>query len=282
LRILCPSDGSPRASAAIDKVVASYSGEGNRVDLLGVVPARRGREASAARRARLDSYLSGEASRLEAAGFDVSVTVRDGHPADEIVAAAEASAPDLVVIGARTPDGAGPGYSGRVAGGVARHVQSPVLIARDGGPVSCVVLGYDESPDADAALALVARLPYSTIPKVAVCSAYEVGDDLLAGPGPEGDDRRTAHLEDIVEARHAADVIAADAAARLQLAGLPSSAHAVHGRASRGLEILAAELEADLIAVGSRGLSGVQRFLLGSTSDELVATARTSVLIVRS
>jgi nucleotide-binding universal stress UspA family protein len=282
VRILCPSDGSPRASAAIDKVVASYSGDGNQVDLLVVVPARRGREPSAGRRAHLEDYLSGEGARLEAAGFDVTITVRDGHAADEIVAAAEATEPDLVVLGARTPDGAGPGYSGRVAGGVARHVQAPVLIARDGGPVSSVVLGYDESPDADAALGLVARLPYSHVPKVAVCSAYEVGEDLLPASGPDGDEPRMAHLEDIVEARHAADLIAADAAARLRIAGLPSSAHAVHGRASRGLEILAAELDADLIAVGSRGLSGVQRFLLGSTSDELVSTARTSVLIVRS
>jgi nucleotide-binding universal stress UspA family protein len=48
------------------------------------------------------------------------------------------------------------------------------------------------------------------------------------------------------------------------------------------MEILAAELSADLITVGSRGLSGVERFLLGSTSDELVVSARTSVLVVRT
>jgi len=38
---------------------------------------------------------------------------------------------------------------------------------------------------------------------------------------------------------------------------------------------------ADLIAVGSRGLSGIERFLLGSTSGELVAMAPTSLLVAR-
>jgi nucleotide-binding universal stress UspA family protein len=85
-----------------------------------------------------------------------------------------------------------------------------------------------------------------------------------------------------VEARHAAQVIADEAASRLETAGLPASGHALRGRASRQLEILAAELGADLIVVGSRGLSGVQRFLLGSTSDELVFSARTSVLVART
>ena len=37
----------------------------------------------------------------------------------------------------------------------------------------------------------------------------------------------------------------------------------------------------DLIVVGSRGLSGVKRFLLGSVSDDIIHHAETSVLVVR-
>ena len=43
----------------------------------------------------------------------------------------------------------------------------------------------------------------------------------------------------------------------------------------------ASELAADLLVVGSRGLSGIERFLLGSTSAALVAHPPTSVLIAR-
>jgi nucleotide-binding universal stress UspA family protein len=188
----------------------------------------------------------------------------------------------MLVVGARSAEGDGHGYSGRVAGNVARHGHVPVLIARDGEPITSIVLGYDESPDADAALGLVARLPYARTPRVAVCSAYDVGDSLLPGLDRGEAPPRTARLEDLVESRHAAEVIADDAAARLRAQGLAATGHALHGRASRQLEILAAELGADLIVVGSRGLSGVQRFLLGSTSDELVVSARTSVLVARS
>jgi len=37
----------------------------------------------------------------------------------------------------------------------------------------------------------------------------------------------------------------------------------------------------DLIVIGSRGLSSVRRFLLGSVSDDISMHARSSVLIVR-
>jgi nucleotide-binding universal stress UspA family protein len=44
---------------------------------------------------------------------------------------------------------------------------------------------------------------------------------------------------------------------------------------------LAAELDAELIVVGSRGLSRVKSALLGSTSRELLAHAGRPVLVVR-
>jgi nucleotide-binding universal stress UspA family protein len=284
VRILCPTDGSPRAAAAIDKLIASFTAAGVTVDLLAVALARDASSARAAERhAQLEAHLAAERKRLESAGFGVAVTFRTGHPAEEILTFAEASGPDLVILGSRSADGDGRGYSGRVAGNVARHCHVPVLIARDGAPIASIVLGYDESPDADAALGLVERLPFCTAPSMAVCSSYEVGDTLMPALEPAAQPAsRAARLEDLVESRHAAEEIAADAAARLGRHGLPATGHALHGRASAQLEILAAELGADLIVVGSRGLSGAERFLLGSTSDELVVSARTSVLVARS
>jgi nucleotide-binding universal stress UspA family protein len=44
---------------------------------------------------------------------------------------------------------------------------------------------------------------------------------------------------------------------------------------------VAQKAEVDLIVVGSRGLSSVQRFLLGSVSDDVSIHARSSVLIVK-
>ena len=44
---------------------------------------------------------------------------------------------------------------------------------------------------------------------------------------------------------------------------------------------LAEELQADLIVIGSRGLGGVRRALMGSVSDSVVRHAHCPVLVVR-
>ena len=44
---------------------------------------------------------------------------------------------------------------------------------------------------------------------------------------------------------------------------------------------LAEELDAGLIVVGSRGLGGVRRALIGSVSDSVVRHAHCPVLVVR-
>jgi nucleotide-binding universal stress UspA family protein len=227
--------------------------------------------------------LACERTRLEQAGIEVQATVRTGHPADEIVAFATANEAELLILGSRPAANAGPGFSGSVASKVARYSPSSVLIGRDGLPVRSVVLGYDASPDADAAVSLVAGLPFRARPWVAVCTTFEVDAPFSSGIAPtlRAQVWSTRH-EVLREARQAAEAIAAEAAGRLREVGLEATTHSAHGRPSEQLTVLAAEVGADLIVVGSRGLSGVDRFLLGSTSGELVALAPTSLLVARS
>ena len=40
-------------------------------------------------------------------------------------------------------------------------------------------------------------------------------------------------------------------------------------------------MEADLIVVGSKGLSGIKRFLLGSVSERVCKYSETSVMLVK-
>ena len=53
------------------------------------------------------------------------------------------------------------------------------------------------------------------------------------------------------------------------------------GKAHEQLAIVASDLPADLLIVGSRGLSAIQRFFLGSTSANLLSHPPTSVLVAR-
>jgi nucleotide-binding universal stress UspA family protein len=53
------------------------------------------------------------------------------------------------------------------------------------------------------------------------------------------------------------------------------------GRADAEIVDLAEEIEAGLVVLGSRGLGGVKRALMGSVSHSVVRHAHCSVLVVR-
>ena len=53
------------------------------------------------------------------------------------------------------------------------------------------------------------------------------------------------------------------------------------GRPVEEIVILADEIDAGLVVVGSRGLGGIRRLLLGSVSDGVVRHAHCPVLVVR-
>lgn len=53
------------------------------------------------------------------------------------------------------------------------------------------------------------------------------------------------------------------------------------GAVGKGIVILAEELKADLIVMGSRGLGSMRRALVGSVSDSVVKHAHCPVMVVR-
>jgi nucleotide-binding universal stress UspA family protein len=63
--------------------------------------------------------------------------------------------------------------------------------------------------------------------------------------------------------------------------GKVTQAHAKVGRPDVEIVRLAEELDADLIVVGSRGLGGIRRALMGSVSESVLHHAHCPVLVVR-
>jgi hypothetical protein len=61
--------------------------------------------------------------------------------------------------------------AGSVSTRIAHDAPTSVLVARTPGPVCRVLLGYDASPDADEAIALMTALPLKLDVGVTVCSA---------------------------------------------------------------------------------------------------------------
>ena len=60
------------------------------------------------------------------------------------------------------------------------------------------------------------------------------------------------------------------------------TSHAHEGDPAEAILDTASEQNADLVVVGDRGLSGVQRFLLGSVSRKVSEHAACNVMIVRA
>jgi nucleotide-binding universal stress UspA family protein len=78
-----------------------------------------------------------------------------------------------------------------------------------------------------------------------------------------------------------ADTVLSRAARRAEEKGVKPETHARESDPASAIIEVADAQKADLIVVGSRGLSGIQRFLMGSVSSKVSAHAHTNVMIVR-
>jgi nucleotide-binding universal stress UspA family protein len=90
-----------------------------------------------------------------------------------------------------------------------------------------------------------------------------------------------AHAETI-DLREVADAVLKRAAHDALAKGVEVETHVREGDPAEVLIDVANEQNADLIVVGSRGLAGIKRFLLGSVSNKVSHHASCSVMIVRA
>jgi nucleotide-binding universal stress UspA family protein len=157
--------------------------------------------------------------------------------------------------------------------------------ASDSGPV---IIAYDGSELAKAAVSATARLLKTG--KVLVVTVWEPGLALISDaagaipPGSEipGPDFETAVAVDRMMEEHASSV-AGQGAELARSMGLDAEPLAVPDEANVPETIvrIAEERNAQAVAVGSRGLSGLKATFLGSTSQGVVHRAHVPVLVVR-
>jgi nucleotide-binding universal stress UspA family protein len=141
-----------------------------------------------------------------------------------------------------------------------------------------VLLAYDGSPCAEAALKLAAQLPWPAPTRLTVVSVIDhrdiVGDGeaaLLFAASRAGDQETSATVQRALES----------VAAILRAPGRIVDTRLEHGRPGSTIVRLAAEQATDLIVVGSRGLGPWTALLLGSVSTEVVDHAPCPVLVAR-
>ena len=140
-----------------------------------------------------------------------------------------------------------------------------------------VLLAMDGSDASDDARNLVGSLSWPEASVIRIVSVVEPMSAVLVGIAPyaatEFDDREIAAS---LESR------LADAAELLARPGRTIETRLLHGRPASAIVEEAADLSADLVVVGSRGLGRLRSMLLGSVSAEVVDHAPCPVLVARA
>jgi nucleotide-binding universal stress UspA family protein len=288
--VLLALDGSATADAARRAVAALAWPSGSIVHILGVTDAdlaprpRTGEDAQGTGDAdgrAIGRVVEGAAASLGKYGLASDAMVICGRPATVIVDQARDLRADLVVVGSR---GRGPFTSlllGSVSAEVVDHAPCPVLIVRGrlGGPA---LVAVDGSPSSEAAVTyLLANRLFEEQPieviGVTRPPGYESAWDIAgmsAGALEALDERRKFE-------RCEFERVAARAAARLRAAGYPTRWSVTEGHAPKQIVNAAVGLGCGVIVMGSRGMTGLKRILLGSVARAVLLHSPTSVLIVR-
>jgi nucleotide-binding universal stress UspA family protein len=221
--------------------------------------------------------LDEQAKQIEGLGGTVAqARLNEGGAAEEIVALAEEIGAGLIALGSRGRGRIRRLLMGSVSDAVVRHAPCPVVVVR-GKPVvfpAKILLASDGSEEATLALQTAADLSERTGSELHVIHVGEV--PLVYHP-----ERHGYHAEYEEHEREARQLLGAQVE-RMKAAGTTvAQAHLRLGKADEEIVVLAEELGADLVAMGSKGLGGVRRAMLGSVSDSVVRHAHCPVLIVR-
>jgi nucleotide-binding universal stress UspA family protein len=230
---------------------------------------------------RVDVDLTRVAAGFRAPDRDTETRILHGRPASALVEEAERWNADLVVIGNR---GHGPLEGvllGSTSAEVVDHAPCPVLVARHP-RVHRLVIGADGSESANRALAtlvdwsLLRGVPASVVGVLEPISAW---DFAAGGSTPEVVQMRIDAQQE--RGRQLATQVD-EAVAALRRAGSLADGEVREGDPADQLMRAATERHADLVVVGTRGLHGIGRLLLGSVARNVLLHTSASVLVVRS
>jgi nucleotide-binding universal stress UspA family protein len=142
-----------------------------------------------------------------------------------------------------------------------------------------IMPAIDSSEEAGAAARAAVQISNSTGSELHTVFALRT-DPQAPYPHPLMGERWDSIIE---QAKHDARKFVDRKAGEVEaMGGKAKDAHLAFGKPDQEIVRLGEELEAGMIVVGSRGLGGLDRALLGSVSDSVVRHAQGPVLAVRS
>ena len=232
-----------------------------------------------AARARLKEI----AEELAAEGVDARTLVSVGSPAEQIIAAAEANGCDLVAMSNHGRNLFAQGLLGSVTNRVIHNTDIPVLtitpekveLYRDHHVrLTKIMVPLDGSPPGDAVLPHVEDLALRLSLTVSLARVVTPPSLFWMDSYPEslGEAEKTMRAE--------AESYLDSVAQRLRVRGLEVESKVLVGHPATSLIEYLDKTPHDIIAMATRGRTGISRWMLGSVTDALVRGSGDPVLVV--
>jgi nucleotide-binding universal stress UspA family protein len=287
MKILLAVDGSKNSRWA-EGLLAQVAGKGHAVDVVTVTPVVL---PGAAGEPSITQALRESGERMVRAvadglgkKFKTTGAVLESHDvAGTLLDRAKKIRADLVVLGARGLTPIKTFFLGSVSNKVTRHAECSVLVAhRKPGRGLKVLSGVDGSPMGRRAMDFLDRLGLARSSRIIL---LHVAADPMALWIPEtgfpgGYGHVAAYEESLKALRERGERLLADA--KTEWRGRFDSVRTLLREGHPSGEILdaARRTRANLVVVGRRGLSKLDRFIMGSVSQKVSSYAPCAVLIV--
>ncbi|MBM3144411.1 MAG: universal stress protein [Chloroflexi bacterium] len=287
--ILLAMDGSEHAFAATETLSDLPLTTDSLITVISVMIPRHAQFSTS-----LESLLDQTRKQLSRCQARIQTQVIAGYPAEIINQCAAQHQPDLTVVGAKGLRNTLGIFLGGVAQQVVEYSCCPVLIVR--APykgLRRILLVVDGSNHGRAAAEYLGEFPWPekcelhlmhvmppTYQIDFITQAWPTGMDIMPPIPTESFEERLREQTEADQAQ--GEELLKQTQGQLQKHGLESKTIMERGDAATQIIHYAREHDIDLIVAGSRGLSQIQSWLLGSVSRKLVHYAGCSVLIVKT
>lgn len=278
--IMVATDFSERSDRALRRATLLARQTGARLSLVHVVDDDQSMRIVEAEREvaqRLLAEQSATLRRMDGVACDTHVIL--ASPFAGLAQASEEQMPDLLVLGPHRRQVLRDAFVGTTAERAIRFVACPVLMANAPpvGPYRNVLLATDLSDASRAALETFRSLSIHGHARLSALHVFDAPAITLAMDHSLNKEDKEHYLEN--ERSEASSKLAAFFGG-LDIA--PAEYLARHDAAGTADEILAAarQDEAGLVVVGTRGRSGLAKFILGSVAEEVLRNATMDVLAI--
>ena len=288
--ILVPTDGSEHAARAAEHGAALASAFSASLHVLAVIDTRTAGgpfsdgdledEILDRMTADAEETITAITDAVDVPG-DIQTTIRNGNPVDEICTYRDDNDVDLIAMGTHGRTGIGRYVAGSVTESVVRRADVPVFTvrateqSRDTSSYDDILVPTDGSASAAAAVepaceiasqfdSRVHALNVVNLSNIATGSEYTLPKDLIDSLESRGE-KATERV-----------------ATRARESGLETATKVVSGFPAADILDYATENGIDLIAMGTTGRTGLNRFLLGSTTERIIRHADMPVLAVNA